>query len=168
MDGTSLYHCPRWIELPKLSLYMDQVLLLLEDILAPLNEYMDTSVTSTMINNYVKQRLIDRPENKKYSREHIARLIMIILLKHELSMDELTYLLERLELARSIDQVYDMFCDELECQLHCALSQRFSGQIALSEDNTHAALQSVLISLGAKLLMLQLLSGDKQEAKQPR
>jgi hypothetical protein len=38
------------------------------------------------VNNYVKQRLLPPPVNKKYSRKHLALLIMICTFKQSLSM----------------------------------------------------------------------------------
>ena len=38
-------------------------------------------LTASMINNYVKAGLIDKPTGKKYSREALAQLFMIVQLK---------------------------------------------------------------------------------------
>ena len=46
-----------------------------------------------MINNYVKLGLIDRPAGKKYSRDALAQLLMIVLLKQSLSQESMKQLL---------------------------------------------------------------------------
>lgn len=120
MDITALsqYRCPRWNELPSLSLYMDQVLIVVDDALSALSVDDASVATSSMINNYVKMKMIDPPENKKYSREHVAQLIMLSLLKRVLSMSEITVVLDELHRDNTAQQAYDMFCDELERCLH--------------------------------------------------
>lgn len=74
---------PTWDELPKLDLYMDQVIALLNDYLDffPMLENGERVVTATAINNYVRLKIMPAPIKKKYSRIHIAYLIMICSLK---------------------------------------------------------------------------------------
>ena len=50
-------------------------------------------LTPAMINNYVKLGLIDRPAGKKYSRDALAQLLMIVLLKQSLSQESMKQLL---------------------------------------------------------------------------
>ena len=67
-------HIPRWEELPQLSLYMDQVLFYINDTLSFLNvstskddkKKDDKLLTSAMINNYVKQHFVTKPNKKRY------------------------------------------------------------------------------------------------------
>ena len=73
-EQASAFHCPRWEELPKLLLYMDQVILVLEETLSLFVEEKENVVTSTMINNYVKHKVIPAPVKKKYEKEHLANL----------------------------------------------------------------------------------------------
>lgn len=49
---------PAWDELPTLELYMDQVVIILNDYLGMYAAGEDKTVTQAMINNYVKQKLI--------------------------------------------------------------------------------------------------------------
>ena len=56
----SAFHIPRWNELPTVELYLDQVVKLINGVLAPyINFNLDPKdeselLTKTMINNYVK------------------------------------------------------------------------------------------------------------------
>ena len=69
-------------QIPDLDLYMDQVTTFVEDKLSSYRRSEeDKLLTKTMINNYTKEGLIAPPVKKKYSREHIIRLIMIYHLK---------------------------------------------------------------------------------------
>lgn len=78
---------PTWEELPDLELYMDQVLILINRY----NNIFNTvgkapAVTPPMINNYVKQKTVPAPVNKKYARVHLAYLIMVCTLKQALNI----------------------------------------------------------------------------------
>ncbi len=110
---SNIYHCPRWDELPAVALYMDQVLIILQDAVAPLLKPGEMAATATMINNYVKIKLIAPSEKKKYSKEHIARLIMITLLKRVLTMSELDVLMQ----FKNTEELYSKFCKSLEANL---------------------------------------------------
>ena len=61
---------PRWDDLPKFDLYMDQVTALINAVLGPLG--VDT-MTPAMINNYVKHKVILAPVKKKYRPCKIGR-----------------------------------------------------------------------------------------------
>ena len=72
------YRLPEWEDLPALPLYMDQVIYLMNRYLSPLpREAEQKAVTPAMINNYVKLGIIPRPVKKRYSRVHLAFLIMV-------------------------------------------------------------------------------------------
>lgn len=109
----NLYHCPRWDELPAVALYMDQVLIILQDAVSPLLKPGESAATATMINNYVKIKLIVPSQKKKYSKDHLARLIMITLLKRVLTMSELDVLMK----FENTEGLYNMFCKSLEANL---------------------------------------------------
>ena len=111
------FTCPRWVQLPQIALYMDQVLLVLNQALEPLTSAEAPAVTSTMINNYVKMKLAAPAEKKKYDRDHMARFLMICLLKKVLSMTEIAAVLEELLQERPLEAAYDLFCRELELRL---------------------------------------------------
>ena len=76
------YRLPQWEEIPDLGLYMEQIIDLLKqylDYLPPeLKE--EQFITASTIHNYVRTRVMPQPRKKKYYREHIAYLIMILTL----------------------------------------------------------------------------------------
>lgn len=125
-EELSVVHLPRWDELPSINLYMDQVLEYINDTLSFLIVQDHTSdekaksddkfLTSAMINNYVKQKLIPKPEKKRYQRKHIACLIVYVLLKQVLPLTDIQkgiYL--QLELCeRDFQVAYDLFCRQTE------------------------------------------------------
>lgn len=111
------FQIPRWAQLPQISLYMDQVLLVLGGVLEPLTTDENPMVTAAMINNYVKMKLTPPPEKKKYGREHLAWFLLICLMKKVLSMQEIAALKDRLLAREPLESGYDRFCDELELRL---------------------------------------------------
>lgn len=111
-------HILRWQELPDFDLYMDQVIGLIEKSLSFLKlDEDDKIVTSTMINNYVKSKLVSPPIKKKYSREHVAYFTVICLLKRVFSLDEISTLLKIQFENVPLDESYNTFCDVLEALL---------------------------------------------------
>ena len=82
------FRLPAWEELPRIELYMDQVIGLVTQYVGffvydPDEEKL---LTPSMVNNYVKMRLLPPPVRKKYGRKHIALLVMICTFKQSLSM----------------------------------------------------------------------------------
>lgn len=115
--GFEGFRCPRWNELPDLGLYMDQVLLVVEGALRPLFPNDPVVLTSTMVNNYVKQQVLIPSEKKKYGRVHLAGLITITVLKRVLSVAEIKTVLDRLAEGMEAAAGYDLFCTRLEDRL---------------------------------------------------
>ena len=104
------YEPAAWMLIPDLGLYMDQVITYIERQLEPLyGEAAKSLLTPSMINNYVKSGLVHRPLGKKYYREHLAILLMIVTLKPVASMDDILKLTTPNE-NQSIEQLYGEFC----------------------------------------------------------
>lgn len=70
---------PPWNELPDIELYMDQLTGLVNRYLG--NTTKDRMLTASMVNNYVKMKVMPAPTKKKYTREHLMYLIVICVLK---------------------------------------------------------------------------------------
>ena len=107
------FHIPRWNELPNIDLYMDQVLNYIENCL---NDYIKSDekfITKTMINNYVKQGILEAPVNKKYNKIHIAKLFVICILKQVYSISEIKELITLALEINSAENGYNRFCDYL-------------------------------------------------------
>lgn len=113
---------PRWDELPDLDLYMDQVLSLMERYLGSYPGYDRKGLTASMVNNYVKLGVIPPPVKKKYTRTHIAYLIMICILKASLPIDSIGKLISLSISSSSKRDVYQCFCDDFEISVQKAAS----------------------------------------------
>lgn len=105
---------PRWEELPDLELYMDQVLSLIERYLGSYPGFDRKGLTASMVNNYVKLGVMPAPVKKKYTRAHLAQLIMICVLKASLPIDSIRKLLEESVSATELCDIYDEFCGSFE------------------------------------------------------
>ena len=102
---------PKWAEIPNIDLYLDQVLLYVNQVCAPISADKDKGLTASMVNNYVKHGYLTKPDKKKYQRQQIARLIAITTLKSVFSIQEIAQTLNTLQTQASSDQLYDAFVD---------------------------------------------------------
>ena len=109
-------HLPRWNELPELDLYMDQVIALMEKYLRYFSggEEKTRLITPSIINNYVKLGIIPPPQKKKYSREHIADLVIICILKQTLSIPSILEILSIQKQQNTLPELLDLFCEMYE------------------------------------------------------
>ena len=85
--GLENFALPDWEGLPQLELYMDQIIILLTEYLAPVSRGQeDRAITASIINNYVRMKVMPPPVKKRYARTHLAYLIIICTLKQSLSI----------------------------------------------------------------------------------
>lgn len=146
------YRCPRWAELPGIPLYMDQVVMVISEALCVFAENDEPVITSTMINNYVKQKLISPPENKKYSRNQIGRLIVLTVFKRVFSIAEITLVIADMENAYGVDTAYDIFCDALETHLKSAFTkEKYCVEITKDGEPAKRFLNTALGAVMCKL-----------------
>lgn len=103
------YTLPRYNELPDIGLYMDQVIVLADRFLTPIFGG-EPVLTASMVNNYVKQKLLAPPCKKRYSREHVARLLVICVLKQVLSIPEISHLMTVMFTGVDFPEAYDEWC----------------------------------------------------------
>lgn len=85
------YHLPTWEELPDLELYMDQVVSVVTRYVTLQSTLggEEPVLTPSAVNNYVRLKLIPPPVKKRYSREHLAYLIVFCSLKGSMSLAEI-------------------------------------------------------------------------------
>lgn len=143
-----------WALLPDLGLYMDQVVTYIQRECRGLYPAQDRIVTPAIVNNYVKFGLIGRPEGKKYGREQLAQLIVLVTLKGVATMDELKRLIALPEGAQ-FEEFYSEFCKTihavcrdmenrlpfatpLECVAHAAAYRFLLGDVLSEADKSDA------------------------------
>lgn len=153
------FHCPRYNELPSIAFYKDQVILYIEETLKPLNLNPEEKLlTPTMLNNYVKQKVVSPPLNRRYNEKHLAYLIVVCLLKQVYSLTEICELIKNQIGSCPTEVAYDLFCDELEDALKYVFSRR-DQELSTPDPVTleREIAQSVVLSLANKLFIQKYL-----------
>ncbi len=144
------FRCPRWEELPDVDLYVDQMVSYIERHLSVLDvEEEGHFITASMINNYVKMKLIPAPVKKRYGVRQLARLMVVCSLKRDFSISELSAMIG-MELAKFENRViYNLFCDEMERTIrHVFLGETIAAPGPSSEE---AILRAVMTAFANKL-----------------
>jgi len=100
---------PKWSELPTIDLYLDQVLLYVNQLDSSSIVDDEKGLTAAMINNYVKNGHLDKPIKKKYSRRQLARLIVITCLKNVFAIQEISKTISSLTKDGDSEAMYDNF-----------------------------------------------------------
>ncbi len=151
---------PDWDQLPTIPLYVDQVLLYLRDSLRFFErDEEDVLLTNSMINNYVKKGVLPHPDKKKYSRQHLAALMAVCMLKQVLAIPDIATLLDGQEMD---PELYEAFlsahsgavretCRNLEesCLQHKDL-RREALRLAAQANAQRAAAERILCELAAE------------------
>lgn len=76
-------------EIPKIDLYIDQVIQLFDTGFSEMKRTSEDKIlTKTMINNYAKGKLFYPVTNKKYSRNHVMLISLIYQMKSALSIND--------------------------------------------------------------------------------
>lgn len=147
-------HMPRWNELPNVDLYLDQVVTFIN---SSLNSFILSNVsnssktenqvlTKTMINNYVKNKLIEPPKKKKYSKVQLAKLFVTCILKQVYSMNDIKDLINIALQHSDIKIAYNSFCDQFEETLLCTYKRKDYIDNYSKDDTNKYLLKSVLLS----------------------
>lgn len=135
------YHLPEWDSIPDFGLYMDQVIVLLEQYLsfiptpAGAKEHI---VTSATINNYVRLKIMPAPVKRKYHRVHIAYLVMILTMKQSLSISDVQKVIPPMD--SSEDEVLSVYEDYSEKFRRLALF--FNQQVQSAAEGVRSTEQS--------------------------
>jgi len=152
-----------WDQLPDFALYMDQVLSYMDRQFIRFGE--DDVLTAAMVNNYTKSGLVPRAEGKKYSREHLAYLTAICILKRVMSTKDMDLLIqEELRGRHSIEDGYTAFCASLDSALNIT-----AGEMANRTDEdglADAAIHFALLSYAAGVASSRYVSLLRQQKAQ--
>ena len=95
LKNLNKYNLPEYEDFPPISLYMEQVISYINETLYPIYSYTDKEIiTSFMVNNYVKAKVLNPPKEKKYDNEHLAYLYSISLVKSVIPMRDIATLID--------------------------------------------------------------------------
>ena len=161
------FHMPRWTELPNIDLYLDQVVNLINSTLSPYiflnNDEKKENIqvlTKTMINNYVKNNLIEAPEKKLYSKIQLAKLFVICILKQVYSMQDIKTLISIALENTSAEEKYNSFCDLFEECLRCTFNQK---DFVDNNSQNSNLLRYVLLSCSYKIYVQNITLNEKKQ-----
>ena len=145
------YDLPDWDRLPQLDLYMDQVVILLTQYLQPMTHGEDKAVTASIINNYVRMKIMPPPVKKRYSRVHLAYLIIICLLKQSLSISCIQRLLPADPAEATVRDLYEDFVRQFrDAAAAFARHVPASGEFLLPVSEGNLAAAAAIFSTLAK------------------
>lgn len=138
---------PLWDGLPVIDLYMDQVIILLNRYLGVIknNDSGEDTITKNMINNYVKMKAVPAPVRKKYSREHIACLLIVCIMKQVFNISMIKDIMPDFD---DEQQIKDTFND-------------FVMRLKTAEDENSARLEKdkdSFIKLSAEAVILKIMA----------
>lgn len=105
------FKLPRYDDLPEVELYLDQTTAYISERLEILG---DVKLTSSMISNYVKHKIIRRPVKKRYAADQIAELFFIAVTKNVMQLSDLKAAIELQRRTYSTKVAYNYFVEELE------------------------------------------------------
>lgn len=95
LDELDKFQFPDYEKLPDIELYMDQVMTYLQREMSVLQtSSLDKVITPSMVNNYVKGKVVSAPISKKYNKEHLAQINETCYLKQVLSIAEVKQILD--------------------------------------------------------------------------
>ena len=143
------FRLPAYESIPDVGLYLEQTAKYISDYLSPI---CSVPVTGSMISNYVKKGLIKSPIRKQYSREQIAYLIFIALIKNVLSLDNIARFIQIQKQTYTPQRAYDYFCCEFENILRYVFGlKKTVDQVGVDSTEAKQLLQDAIVALTHKI-----------------
>jgi len=146
-----------WHTLPEIELYMDQVLSLINRPFEVLSVPTDRPLTSSMVNNYVKDKVVPAPVKKKYTRDHLTALYILCMLKSEFSLPEIRSLMEGLSETLPTEELYTAFAQAQDACLQEAVAAVRQGLNAEKSEQYKLAMALALEANAKRLVAARLL-----------
>lgn len=150
-------------DIPDIDLYMDQVITLFEMKLKSLKrDDEDKIMTKTMVNNYVKAKILPLVKGKKYNKQQIILLNLIYNLKQNLSLTDIGTLFqpilkemqEQENNIETVGKMYEIFLD-IQKQQKNDFEKEFNSLSALiKEKSADVDMEENLKQLTLMVLML--------------
>ncbi len=142
-----------WEDIPDIDLYMDQVLNYMTRQHIGLES--GETLTSAMVNNYIKKELLPRAKGKRYERKHIAYLTAICLFKQILSVDSTKELVNNQLLDSDIKSFYEKYCTKLDTA-YDAVGEKIQENMT-EKDISELVLELAISSYAQKIACERLL-----------
>ncbi len=151
-DELDKHKLPGWDALPDIDLYMDQIITYLERQMAVyMQSPEEKPITPAMINNYVKSEVIPRPQQKKYTREHLVYLMAILNLKQVLSLSDISRLIAYKNAGEPIQDLLSEFNSIQQETVQSATARMRQVLSRLEEPQSSEEVEKELAQLALKL-----------------
>ena len=151
MDSVAGFKLPAYQEIPNVGLYLEQTAKYISEYLQPLQ---DVTITTSMISNYVKKKLVANPVKKQYSREQIAYLLFIAVAKTVMSMENIGQILSLQQRTYSPERAYEYFRREFENVLQYVFGRKETLEMVGEEESDEKLLlRNVIISVAHKIYL---------------
>ena len=156
MNTIETFSFPKYREIPDVGLFLEQTTKYISGVISPL---CGITITSSMISNYVKKKLITNPMKKQYSRDQIAYLIFIAIAKSVLSLEHIQVLIEMQKTSYTEEQAYTYFCEEFENVLRVAFGVEAKYRnIGTHNSEQKTILRNTIIAVANKIYLEHVLS----------
>lgn len=152
---------PPYHEIPDVGLYLEQVVRYINGYLT---DFPEMKVTSSMISNYVKLKLVARVSKKTYSRDQIACLIFIAMAKTVLSMENIRNIME-MNQEESHEKAYSYYVNELEIALKNPDQLIPTTKNISSEKEEEIILNHIVYAITHQMYLQRYFAPEKEEQR---
>ena len=169
LHGKLCYNVQKFRGRRWLTLYMDQVVSLVIRYvnLQPHSALKDSILTASAVNNYVRLKLIPPPVKKRYSRIHLAYLIVICCLKGSMSLSSIQQMFPMNLSEEEVQQIYTNFVHRYRtAYLRCVEQLEQLSEPVLDPGNQETSQVESLVLTTAVAATLYKLVTDKLLALQ--
>ena len=173
LTGLKELKLPRYKDLPDFGIYSEQLVEIVNKALEAMFDK-DNKLTKSMVNNYVKHKIMPSPIKKRYFRNHIVYCIVITVFKNNLSIAEIDGgILHELKKS-SIEESYNYFCDKIESVMRLIIDildkqddpdTKMTATIDVDLDKRNV-LTLAIVSVCTKVITQKLLEYELLNAKE--
>lgn len=173
LSGLKELKLPRYKDLPDFGIYSEQLVEIVNKALEAMFDK-DNKLTKSMVNNYVKHKIMPSPIKKRYFRNHIVYCIVITVFKNNLSIAEVDGgILHELKKS-SIEESYNYFCDKIESVMRLIIDildkqdnpdTKMTATIDVDLDKRNG-LTLAIVSVCTKVITQKLLEYELLNAKE--
>ncbi|MFR7870912.1 MAG: DUF1836 domain-containing protein, partial [Fenollaria timonensis] len=173
VTGLKELKLPRYKDLPDFGIYSEQLVEIVNKALEAMFDK-DNKLTKSMVNNYVKHKIMPSPIKKRYFRNHIVYCIVITVFKNNLSIAEIDGgILHELKKS-SIEESYNYFCDKIESVMRLIIDildkqddpdTKMTATIDVDLDKRNG-LTLAIVSVCTKVITQKLLEYELLNAKE--
>lgn len=173
LTGLKELKLPRYKDLPDFGIYSEQLVEIVNKALEAMFDK-DNKLTKSMVNNYVKHKIMPSPIKKRYFRNHIVYCIVITVFKNNLSIAEIDGgILHELKKS-SVEESYNYFCDKIESVMRLIIDildkqddpdTKMTATIDVDLDKRNG-LTLAIVSVCTKVITQKLLEYELLNAKE--